>query len=369
WYGIGWGTNTTVNNIEYSKRLTASTDWATNREGVTDSASAQLSPAIALDSANNVYVVWAGKGWGPNTANNNIQSRKRTTSWQTQAAITDLAAEQTNPALLWHLQPTIFTNVKTNIITSGHSFVWTTGAGVKFYASDAIIWPKVYFVLTPSSSTPTVGTSPTVTVTATKKDATNADVTVTGYNVATTVSVNATGAATFSAPSAGNPISLSNIDFTNGVTTPPLTITDNTAQSVTVTATDQNNTSITGNTAVSFQAAAANKLILNAPADIDAGTRAAYTVTLADAYNNNVNAGVGGQVVYLFSSSASANKQFYDAASGGNVITSVTIAQGSSMANAWYYDDTAGTYTITASDATPADGATGLADATDSITV
>ncbi|MDD5477349.1 MAG: hypothetical protein PHG87_03995 [Candidatus Omnitrophica bacterium] len=367
WAGKGWGTNTTIDNIEYSKRATLSTDWAANRESVTDSASAQLSPSLALDSADYVYAVWAGKGWGTNTANNNIQYRKRTTAWQGQSGITDLASDQTNPTLFWHPQPTIFTSVKTNIITSGHSFIWTTGSGVKFYASDGIIFPKVYFVLSPANSTPTVGSSTDVTITAAKKDAANADVTVTDYNVATTVSVSADGAAKFTAPSSGNPISLRDIDWKSGAAS--VTITDDTAQSVTVKAADQNNASITGTTSVSFQPTAADKLLLNHPAAIDAGTRAAYIVTLADARNNNVNAGSGGQVIYLFTTSASANAKFYNAASGGKAITSVTIPSGSSLASAWYYDDTAGTYTITASDASPANGAIGLADAQDTIKV
>ena len=108
---------------------------------------------------------------------------------------------------------------------------------------------------------------------------------------------------------------------------------------------------------------------LNSPADFIAGaTRAAYTVTRYDAYNNLVT--TGSQVAYLYSSSTGANKKFYNAASSGSVITQLTIANGASTANFWYYDEKTGNHTITASDnATAPDGATGIVDGTDQITV
>jgi len=108
--------------------------------------------------------------------------------------------------------------------------------------------------------------------------------------------------------------------------------------------------------------------ILNAPANFIAGsTRAAYTVTRYDEFNNLVT--TNSQVVYLFSSSTGANKKFYSAASGGSVITQVTIANSASSANFWYYDEKTGDHTITASEVTPADGNTGIIDGTDQITV
>lgn len=127
---------------------------------------------------------------------------------------------------------------------------------------------------------------------------------------------------------------------------------------------------VTGIASVAFTATAfstATKLVLNAPADIiRGGARAAYTVTLQDANSTAVPAAAGGQVVYLFASGSGGT--FYDAATGGNTITSVTIPAGQSSAS-FYFMGVIQAYTITASDATPANGATGLADGSDSISV
>jgi len=109
--------------------------------------------------------------------------------------------------------------------------------------------------------------------------------------------------------------------------------------------------------------------VLNSPADFMAGaTRAAYTVTRYDVYDNLVN--TGAQTVYLYSSSTGANKKFYTALSGGSIITSLSIADAASTANFWYYDEKTGNHTITVSDATPAaDGDVLINDASDDITV
>ncbi|OGQ59521.1 MAG: hypothetical protein A3J24_08450, partial [Deltaproteobacteria bacterium RIFCSPLOWO2_02_FULL_53_8] len=98
---------------------------------------------------------------------------------------------------------------------------------------------------------------------------------------------------------------------------------------------------------------------LTAPADITAGgSRAPYTVT-----RNNASgvATAGNETVYLYTSSDGANAKFYDAAENGNIITSVTIANTAASATFYYYDEKSGSFTITASDATPtADGNTGI---------
>jgi len=371
WFGAGWGKNSGINNIQYSKRAAASSDWSVNRESVTDKDAAQINPAIALDSADNVYVVWTGKGWGTRTTVFNIKSSKRVSQsadWSTNCvSVTDAPAEQNYPVLLWHQQPTIFSDLQTNIITNGAALIWNNSSGIKFYASAGIIWPKVYFVLSPANPMPTVGKSVNVTITASRKDTANADITVPGYSVATTVSVRADGAAKFTAPGSGNPISLTSANFKAGAAAATLTCA--TAQDVTLSAIDQNNTAISGVGTVSFQAAAANKLILNHPADIAVGTRAAFIAALADAYNNNVNAGPGGKTIYLFTNSVSPNAKFYNASSAGSAITSVTIAQGNSLTSFWYYDEAPGAHIIIASDATPANGRIGLADARDTIIV
>ncbi|MHA8071868.1 invasin domain 3-containing protein [Aquirufa ecclesiirivi] len=103
---------------------------------------------------------------------------------------------------------------------------------------------------------------------------------------------------------------------------------------------------------------------LNSPADITAGTRAAYVGTRLDAASLPYT--TGSQTAYLTSTGSGV---FYDAASGGNVITSVNFADGSSTVNFWFEKNTVATYTVTLSDATPADAGTGITDATDDIAV
>ena len=110
------------------------------------------------------------------------------------------------------------------------------------------------------------------------------------------------------------------------------------------------------------------QFILNNPGDMNVSTRLGYTVNRKDQLNNAVTFGT--TTVYLYSSSNSATKKFYDAATNGNIITSIEIPNGQSSVNFWYYDETAGTYTITTSDNSSApDGATGIADGTDSVIV
>ena len=114
--------------------------------------------------------------------------------------------------------------------------------------------------------------------------------------------------------------------------------------------------------------AATHHYILNAPTDIIAGgTRAAYTVSRYDVFDNLKTEGV--ETVYLTSTSDGVNKGFYFESTDGNAVESITFADGSASANFWYYDEKAGNWIISVSDATPEDGATGIIDATDVITI
>ncbi len=108
------------------------------------------------------------------------------------------------------------------------------------------------------------------------------------------------------------------------------------------------------------------KLALNAPADVSPGTRAAYTVSRKDLYDNLITTG-GARTVYLSASAVAGT--FYDAASGGNQVSSIQIADAQSSASFWFASNTGGPFTITASDAITPDGNTGLQDATDEIIV
>ena len=108
------------------------------------------------------------------------------------------------------------------------------------------------------------------------------------------------------------------------------------------------------------------QLTLTDTTSVVAGARAAYTVTRRDAQGNAASPGTA-QTVYL--TATGSGGAFYDAASGGSLVTSVTIAAGQSAATVYFVSDSVGAFTLTASDATPANGATGLADASDAVAV
>ena len=114
--------------------------------------------------------------------------------------------------------------------------------------------------------------------------------------------------------------------------------------------------------------AATHHYVLNAPTDIIAGgARAPYTVSRYDIYNNLKTESA--ETVYLTSTSDGVNKGFYFESTDGIAMQSVTIADGSASANFWYYDEKAGNWIISASDASSEDGATGIIDAVDALTV
>ncbi|MDP3723212.1 MAG: LamG-like jellyroll fold domain-containing protein [Candidatus Omnitrophota bacterium] len=94
--------------------------------------------------------------------------------------------------------------------------------------------------------------------------------------------------------------------------------------------------------------AAANKLAFTTvPAgdSVVVGARARYTVTAQDRFGNAQPAH-GGLTVPLTSSSVSAGKAFYDAATGGTPITHLTLADGMARGDCWYLDEKVGAYAI-----------------------
>jgi hypothetical protein len=120
--------------------------------------------------------------------------------------------------------------------------------------------------------------------------------------------------------------------------------------------------------ALTVSPAAVSQFILNNPGDMTAGTRLGYQITRKDQFSNPVT--VGNNTVYLYSNSTGTTTKFFDAASGGNQITSASLANGNSTAYFWYYDNTPGSWIVTASDNSVApDGITGINDAANSVTV
>ncbi len=175
----------------------------------------------------------------------------------------------------------------------------------------------------------------------------------------------------YTAASGGSPVT--SIAIGAGTSTAQIWYYDTKAATATVTVSD-NSSAPDGTTgiddatdSVTVSASTTSQFSLNNPGDMTAGNRLGYVVTRKDAYNNVVT--TGAQTVYLYSDSTG-NKAFYNAASGGSLITSLSIGAGTSTGQFWYYDDKAGPVTVTASDSTPTpDGATGIADATDAVTV
>lgn len=107
----------------------------------------------------------------------------------------------------------------------------------------------------------------------------------------------------------------------------------------------------------------ATKLVFIAPAppwSLNAGNWAGpLTVERQDASGNPV---TNGNLTVNLSTTSPHEKGKFSLTSGGTAITSLTIPDGSSIAQFYYYDETAGTWIITAS-------ATGLTSATQNITV
>ena len=155
-------------------------------------------------------------------------------------------------------------------------------------------------------------------------------------------------------------------NFISGVLTQNVQVTQaGSGKSITVTHTGG---SEVGNTNLFIvNPGATAKFILNNPGDMTVSTRLSYTVTRRDQNNNLVTSGA--DTVYLYSTSGPTSG-FFDAATAGNHITSISIPDTQSSVNFWYFDDTAGNWTITASDnATASDGATGILDGSDPVNV
>jgi len=95
WTGAGWGTYTGYNNVQYRKRTTG---WQA-QEAITDINAHQYFSGIAIDSNDYIHIIWEGAGWGIYTANDNVQYRKRTSAWETQEGVTDKGAQQYEPSI------------------------------------------------------------------------------------------------------------------------------------------------------------------------------------------------------------------------------------------------------------------------------
>jgi len=158
------------------------------------------------------------------------------------------------------------------------------------------------------------------------------------------------------------------IDIVNGEGT--ISISDTVSETVHLTLTDSQSTglAVSSSQDLVFAPGAVTQYTLNSPGNMNARTRLGFQVTRKDQYGNSVLA--NSLTAYLYTTSSSTDRAFYDDSLGGNVISEVSFASSSATANFWYYDDVPGTYTLMVSDHTPsADGATGIVDATRDVTV
>jgi len=158
------------------------------------------------------------------------------------------------------------------------------------------------------------------------------------------------------------------VSIINGVGTS--TVNDNTAEIVALGLEDSQSTglNVSSTANIVFIPGSATQFTLDHPGDMNENTRLGYTLSREDRFGNLVSAGT--TTAYLYSNSTSSNAAFFNVASGGNVITSTTVMSGSTSTPFWYYDDSLGSRTITASDnASVPDGAIGIIDASDTFTV
>ena len=158
------------------------------------------------------------------------------------------------------------------------------------------------------------------------------------------------------------------IDIVNGEGT--ITLTDTVAETVNLALSDTQGTglAVTDTASIIWTAGTVTQFTLTDQTSIVAGTSTSYTVTRKDQYGNVVTS--GSNLVYLYTSSTGAQARFQATETGTSSISFVTLANGFASTTFWYYDEEAGTWDITASDnATAADGAAGIADASDSLIV
>jgi hypothetical protein len=159
------------------------------------------------------------------------------------------------------------------------------------------------------------------------------------------------------------------VDIINGVGSKNISDTLAEAVNLSLSDTELTGLDITSTHQIAFSAGALAQFTLSNVVSTGAGVRAEYTVTRKDQYGNLISSG-SSSTVYLYSNSSGTNDKFYDAPTGGNIITSIQIPSGQSSASFWYYDDTLGTWTVTASDnPSSPDGNSGVADALDSIQI
>jgi len=141
WIGLGWNPTMTV---LYSKRISSSADWATNREEVYVSATDNSDETcISVDASDHVYVCWsvAGLNLIDPTKTNNCYSWRESAAvdWTTNfTQLTDQGAMDFHQAtLIWSKYPNVQTGVPLNGCAGG------MGQGISYYFRADPQWPTL----------------------------------------------------------------------------------------------------------------------------------------------------------------------------------------------------------------------------------
>ena len=203
-----------------------------------------------------------------------------------------------------------------------------------------------FTVTTQNGGTETANVSFSVTLTA--KDSFGNTVSSGPNNYTGSKTINWTWTATSSPNDGVSPTKPANgaRTFTNGVLTLGGFILTDASETPTITGTDPNSPNPAGTSAaITVNPGSTTKLVITTnPASVTAGSETTeYIVQRRDAVGNPTTS--GGQTVNLSSTSTGSAKQFRDTSGGGGV-SSVTITNGNSTENFFYYDEKSGSWTI-----------------------
>ncbi len=119
WDGGGEGANPGFRQIKYKKKTSGS--WGST-ELVTDIADTQWAASVAIDSEDNVHVVWRGVIWEDHTGYWQVTYRKRTTSWQAIEAVSDIGDS------CYYLCIALDSDDVPHVVWQGRGILWPTGS-------------------------------------------------------------------------------------------------------------------------------------------------------------------------------------------------------------------------------------------------
>ena len=127
----------------------------------------QWNPKMGIDSHDNLYVLWNGGDPGATTFQV-LFTEFNGSSWSSVQNLSPNAVNNEYPSPLWFAAP-IIKNVKIERPKDGYAFTFATGTSYKFYASSDLAWdvatPPVLSAGSPSGTLSSLTTSVTLAVT------------------------------------------------------------------------------------------------------------------------------------------------------------------------------------------------------------